>query len=297
MSVFESLAIALRWLFYLASSYLWAGGVVLLLTRRITPHLWGGGLAALLFAAAALMLDRQAFAVTSSPLLFHGGMVLAFIALQLVAWRYLYFFRDPSREIADAAAVSPADGFIAYVRRLEAGEVPLAIKRGRAIPLAELVGQESGLEVAPGSWLVGIFMTPVSVHVNRAPIAGRIAARRYLPARSIAGMARTQLRLMLGLAPYERGAEYLLRNEREVLRIEGEMAVHVVRIADPYVRSIETWKAEGERVGQGERIGMIRMGSQCDVILPPQIGGRPLRICVEEGQYVYSGKTALAEVS
>lgn len=288
----RALARALRWVFYLLVSYGWLGCMFWLFLRQLTAPLVVGALGSPLLYALARWLDGQAFRRPRRPLLTHFVGIMLFIALQTVAWRYLYFFADPERRIpADAALVSPADGWVVYVRRVEGGKAPVAIKEGRSIELSELLGEPP--KRIQGGILIGIFMTPMSVHVNRAPIAGRIAWRRYLAGRPMASMMPMSLRLMFGQRPYERGSEHIVRNERETLLFEGAFPVYVTRIADPYVDKIELWKPVGSQVAKGERIGLIRMGSQTDLYVPATVGDKRVEVLVREGQYVFGGSTAL----
>jgi phosphatidylserine decarboxylase len=167
----------------------------------------------------------------------------------------------------------------------------LAVKEGREISLDEILR-------APGPpWdghLVGIFLTPLSVHVNRSPVTGVVRMRVHSPGSGMRAMGRMLLRIRFGKKPFERGSEHVLCNERETLFIDGDLPAYVTRIADPYVNRIVTWKTEGDAVAQGEKIGLIRMGSQTDVLFPRQVAGKRLRVTVKEGDYVYGGETALA---
>lgn len=292
----QRLARLLRWVFYLVVSYGWLGCMFWLFLRQLSASFWIGALGAPLLYGAAKALDRAAFQRGRHPRWRDFAGVMLFIALQTVAWRYVYFFADPPRRIPPhATLVAPADGWVVYVRRVEAGRVPIAIKEGRSIALTEiLAGAPKQLK---DGILVGIFMTPVSVHVNRAPIAGRIVRRDYRPGRPMSSMLPMSLRLMFGRRPYERGSEHIVVNERETLLFEGRFPVYMTRIADPYVDKIELWKAIGTQVRLGERIGLIRMGSQTDLYMPSEVAGRKLRVLVQEGQYVYGGQTELARLS
>ena len=84
------------------------------------------------------------------------------------------FFRDPERVTpTDAGSiVSPADGRVIYVRHVRGGEVPPIEKRGKALNLIEL----ARVEICDEGYLVGIAMHLLNVHVNRAPIAGRVSS-------------------------------------------------------------------------------------------------------------------------
>lgn len=287
MSVAE-MGLVARWLADFAWSYVWLGAMFWLFIRQWTPYLWMG-----MPAAVALSFLAKTWDPGGGSLAIQALRIMGFISLQTISWRYFYFFRDPDRTPAPKAAiVAPADGYVVYLRPVEKGTVPLAIKESRAIALEELLGKTEALE---SPVLVGIFMTPMSVHVNRAPIAGRVTERHYRPGRH-RSMMPMGLRTMLGLRPFERGSDHVLENERETVRLEGEdLFVYITRIADVYVRKIELWKPPGSVVQMGERIGLIKMGSQTDLLFPTVTAqGKRLRVAVREGQYVYAGQTPLA---
>lgn len=292
----RQLARLMRWALYLVVSYGWLGCMFWLFLRQLTASFWIGALGAPLLYGAAKALDSAAFQQGRHPRWRDFAGVVLFIALQTVAWRYIYFFADPPRRIPPRATlVAPADGWVVYVRPVKAGRVPIAIKEGRSIALTEILAR-APKQLGDGI-LVGIFMTPMSVHVNRAPIAGRIVRRDYRPGRPMSSMLPMSLRLMFGRRPYERGSEHIVVNERETLLFEARFPVYLTRIADPYVDKIELWKPVGAQVRLGERIGLIRMGSQTDLYLPAEVGGQRLRVLVHEGQYVYGGQTELARLS
>lgn len=281
------LATLCRALADLGGSYVLLGLAFRLFIRQTTPYLLFGLPAALAALAVARGLDPAGGTFRQ-----HALTILSFAVLQVVAWRYFYFFRDPERRVEPGAAVvAPADGYVVYVRRVEDGNVPLAIKEERRIPLEELTGVPAALTEPV---LIGIFMTPMSVHVNRAPIAGTLSEKHDRGGRKL-NMLPMSLRTMFGRRPFERGSRHVTENERQTLRIDGaDFPVYVTRIADLYVDKIETWKELREPVAQGERIGLIKMGSQTDTLFPLRAGRRRLRVCVRDGEYVYGGQTALA---
>lgn len=178
------------------------------------------------------------------------------IGLVLTGW-CAYFFRDPERVVPvdDKLAISPADGIVTAA--------------GPANPPAEL-----GLEA--GEWLrISVFMNVFSVHVNRAPVRGRIIKAVH--------KAGQFLNAALDKASDE--------NERSSLVIDGPNGTVVsTQIAGLVARRILTWAKEGEALSQGERYGLIRFGSRVDVFLP---AGYNARVAV--GQTAIAGETILAE--
>lgn len=209
-------------------------------------------------------------------------------------WRFHWFNRDPDREPPPESAdsvLAAADGTILYVRRVERDEPPVCVKNGHPVPLAKFVGR-TGLR-GPG-YLIGTFMHPTSVHVNRAPIAGTVLALQH-EAGSNLPMNLTWIRVHLGLHPLERDAAHLLTNERNLMVIRNDrMWACVVQIADYFVNRIECWVKEGECVEQAQRVGRIRFGSQVDVFFPALEG---LTVRVAPGRKVRAGVDVLATIS
>jgi phosphatidylserine decarboxylase len=212
--------------------------------------------------------------------------------LSFFAWRFYYFFRDPPRRPPRGPFVlAPADGRVLYVTPVHGARVPSPVKDGEPVPLDEWAG-DVALETE--GTLVGIYMTPLSVHFNRAPVGGVVTR---VVARSARGrnlsMARAFVRLMWRMQPYERGSRYLTRNARTTTVIEGPIRVAVVQIADRHVDHVDSFVREGQRVEAGDKIGMIRMGSQCDVFVP---ASARVRFECKPGDWVSAGETVLGEI-
>jgi phosphatidylserine decarboxylase len=139
--------------------------------------------------------------------------------------------------------------------------------------------------------LIGIYMTPLSVHFNRAPVAGRIARVIARPARAHnLSMTRTFMRLLWNMPPYEEGSRYITQNARNTIAIDGPVPAIVVQIADRYVKECDCYVGEGEQVSAGQKIGMIRMGSQCDLFIPDSAG---VRFDCQPGMAVRAGESVL----
>lgn len=199
----------------------------------------------LICAGAALILF-----ILSSP--------FAWLAVLLGLW-VAYFFRDPARvtPVAPGLVVSGADGRISSV--------------AEAVPPPEL-----GLGDRPLP-RVSVFMNVFNVHVNRAPVSGRIARIAYRPGAFLN-------------ADLDKASE---DNERNGFRIETDAGatIGVVQIAGLVARRIVCFVREGEAVVAGDRIGLIRFGSRVDHYLPA--GTRPL---VTVGQTAIAGETVIADL-
>jgi len=162
-----------------------------------------------------------------------------------------FFFRDPDRTIPTDpdAVVSPGDGHILEV-------------------LDEPMGTEPGQRIT-------IFLSVFDVHVNRSPIAGKIASVEYRPGKFYAAMRK-------------RASE---QNEMNVITVATPRGNIVFKqIAGAIARRVLCWKGVGDRVGLGERVGMIRFGSRVDLWLP-----KDAEILVRRGQKVAGGSSILAK--
>lgn len=204
-------------------------------------------------------------------------------------WR-LYFLRDPVRVIpAGPVIVAPADGYVVYIKPVQQGEIPIAVKQHKKIPLAEIT-DVAALQRVNG-YLVGIFMTPWSVHRNRAPMGGKIVFQHYYKNKLNLSMIRTLVETLFRFRQFRDNAFYLT-NERLTIGLETPRGtLYITQIADEWINRILTWVNIGDTVTTGEQYGMIRFGSQCDVLIPETIAPQ---FQVKVGDYVYAGSTVLA---
>jgi len=186
------------------------------------------------------------------------------------------FNRDPSRIVsADAdAIVSPADGKIVYVRRIDGNEIPWAMKGRRQIKLVELT--KSDFNISSG-YILGIYMSPFDVHVNRSPIGGQVV----------------KILRFEGKQARSKNPNFEYENRRVVtaVRHPSGFPIVVIQIGVLGVGRIDSFLTEGATVHAGDRIGRIRMGSQVDVIIPDIPRLTPL---VERGDRVLAGSSIIA---
>ena len=172
------------------------------------------------YYAASLVLAALLIGWLTSPAWAAPCLVLAAF--------FLWFFRDPEREIPQAAGaiVSPADGKVTDV----SGVMWDGQKRTR----------------------ISIFLSVFDVHVNRSPIAGTIRDVRYQRGKFLNAMN-------------ESSAE---QNEQNVVTVEGEGQVLVFKqIAGILARRIVFTRNVGDVVARGERVGLIKFGSRTDILL------------------------------
>jgi len=196
------------------------------------------------------------------------------ISASLLLWR---FFRDPERMPPDdkSTILSPADGKVIYVKRIEKGTIPYSEKKGRKFSLNDFT--QSDVLPTEGH-LIGIAMNFLNVHVNRAPIDGKVSLIRHIQG---------------GFASLKK-KEAVVQNERALTVIDnGHFKIGVVQIASRLVRTIVLFLREGHEIRRGERIGMIRFGSQVDLILPNLPS---LHIEVSPGEEVKAGLSIVAKI-
>jgi phosphatidylserine decarboxylase len=169
----------------------------------------------------------------------------------------IYFFRDPWRVSPqrEGLVLSPADGTIIIV--------------DEAVPPPELgFGSEPMQRVA-------IFMSVFDVHVNRAPMAGRVARLAYTEGKFV--------NASLDKASVD--------NERMAIRFStADGDIGVTQIAGLVARRIVSTLREGQEIIPGQRIGMIRFGSRAEVYLP-----RGWSVYALRGQKAIGGETILAD--
>ncbi len=177
----------------------------------------------------------------------HRRLAAPFAAASLAS---LGFFRDPEREVGATAnaVLAPADGTVREI--------------------VDDVDEWVGPAVR-----VSIFLSPLDVHINRAPIGGLVAETNHQRGRFLAAWK----------------AEASRVNERCVINLQGDTArVTVVQIAGMAARRIVCRLREGDKVAAGDRIGMIRFGSRTDCVMP-----RGTEIRVRPGARVVGAVTVL----
>lgn len=204
------------------------------------------------------------------------GLAVGLVVVLVRLYERYWFPRDPSREIDPRArVVAPADGRVVYAVRVSRGSVPIAIKGRNALPLDEIV---RGSDRPRAGTLVGIFMSPFDVHYQRSPITGTVAEVSYHPAPHNHVMGSMFLRNLFRVQPMYAKSPHIHDNERNVIRISGDdLDAYVVQIADQQVNRIDCYVKAGDTVSAGDKIGMIRRGSQVDLFLtelePSQLSG------------------------
>ena len=177
------------------------------------------------------------------------GWSVAALLLLAAALAVAGFFRDPERVAPDAhdIVVSPADG--------------------KVVEVEETAG--------PQGRRLSIFLSPLDVHINRAPLNGRVADVAYRAGHFFAAYK--------GKASDE--------NERNAVALvdDAGRTLRIVQIAGFLARRIVCYVTPGDSLRKGQRFGMIMFGSRVDLYLP-----READVVVRPGQRVRGGETIVA---
>jgi phosphatidylserine decarboxylase len=187
-------------------------------------------------------------------LAFAVGWVPLGIAFSLIALAITGFFRDPHRQppAGEGLIVAPADGKVVSV-----------------------AGVKGDVLFVGATTRVSIFLSPLDVHINRTPVEGKVEKLSYKPGKFFA-------------AYKEEASQQNEQNALSILDAQGRI-LGVVQIAGVMVRRIVCRVKPGDRLGRGEKFGLIMFGSRTDTYLPAGC-----RVEVAEGQRVKGGETVLA---
>jgi phosphatidylserine decarboxylase len=187
---------------------------------------------------AALLVAMRRYAL-AAPLAALGGFMA-------------FFFRDPERQVPQTSGlvVSPADGRVMTA------------------------GPSDGRWAPPGSWKqITIFLSPMDVHINRTPVAGRVTRVDYRPGKF--------------LPAYKESSN---ENELNEVWIDHDGRSVVFRqVVGILARRIVCRVEEGQVLERGQRIGLMKFGSRMDVFLPTDAA-----LLVAVGDQVVGGETVLA---
>ncbi len=181
----------------------------------------------------------------------------------------VYFYRDPDRDITKGSGIilSPADGTVSYIKFYK-DKNPEVFKDGNKYII------NVSKYFPNGCYVIGIFMSPLDVHVNRAPISGEVVYVKHIDGSFYPAF----------LSDVEK------TNERNIVIIKnGSEYVGIVQIAGFVARRCVLNVKEGDYIEMGERIGKIKLGSQTAVIIPANYN-----ITVKVGEKVYAGQTVIA---
>jgi phosphatidylserine decarboxylase len=171
--------------------------------------------------------------------------VLLSVFFILIFLLFLIFFRDPERNIGEGI-VSPADGNL------------------------------SNIEDEQDNLRISILMGITDVHVNRAPLDGKVKSMKHITGKHVLAMSKDSE-----------------ANERLITILDTDIgSVKIAQIAGAFARRIESYIMEGDILSKGQKIGMIRFGSRVDLYLPK----KRVRMVAELGSSVKAGSSNLALV-
>ena len=209
----------------------------------------------ILFIALVFMIG----AVLTGEYLVHlpaGVIDLLFVVTAAIYLFILQFFRDPNIKISENEhhVLAAADGKVVVIEETNEEEY---LKERRI--------------------QVSIFMSPVNVHINRSPVAGKVVYFKYHPGKYL-------------VAWHPKSST---ENERTTLVIEtpGGIRYLVRQIAGIMARRIKYYIKEGDILKQGQEFGFIKFGSRVDIFLPLNA-----KILVKPGDKVTAGITAIAKI-
>ena len=201
-------------------------------------------------------------------------IIVAVVAAALAF--HFYFMSDPEIIIPtdENVILSPASGNIIKILEFN-GTDGLVIKKGENGKIntntSDVCGNRS-------CYIVSIFMSPFEVHIQRASLSGKVLSVEHKS----------------GTFKITNTFESGLTNEKTEILMENEQIgkFKIIQIAGFIVRRIVTWAEPGKELAKGDRIGMIRYGSQVSIILPSE----NVEITAEEGEHVEAGSSIIGKI-
>jgi phosphatidylserine decarboxylase len=196
---------------------------------------------------------KEGFPFVITPMVI--ALILGFFHLWIAAAFFVvlaafmaYFFRDPYRSVPEGSDIilSAADGRVTRIDESEDGKT------------------------------VSVFLSPLDVHINRAPIAGKITKVTYIKGKKAPATS----------------DEASFSNERNSLTIENDMMTVVcTQIAGIVARRIVCWSKVGDELELGQKFGLIKFSSRTDLLMPNTV-----QVQVKIGDHVTGGETIIARL-
>lgn len=204
----------------------------------------------------SLVLGGIALGLAAAGWLIHWAFWIGLVPVLLVWLEIVYFFRDPERRIPDDPQlfVSPADGTVTHVEEVDEPDFP----GSKAVRIS-------------------IFLSIFNVHINRVPCSGRVVDVRYFP----------------GAFLDARNPDSAVRNEQlwiDLTESGSGGPVRIKQISGAIARRIVCWLKPGDELKAGERLGMIKLGSRTDLLVPRDTVAE---VMVKVGDKVHGGVTGL----
>ncbi|MEO8649129.1 MAG: phosphatidylserine decarboxylase [Acidobacteriota bacterium] len=199
------------------------------------------------------IMAKEGFPFVLVPILL--ALFAAFLQIWIVAGLFAllagfmaFFFRDPERKVPDdpKIVVSAADGRVTRIDKTDENTT------------------------------ISVFLSPLNVHINRSPIAGKISVVEYIKGKKAPATS----------------DQASFTNERNSLTIVGnEMTVKCTQVAGILARRIVCWNRQGDELALGQRFGLIKFGSRTDVKMPSTV-----EVLVSIGDRVKGGETVIARI-
>ncbi|MBI3032269.1 phosphatidylserine decarboxylase family protein [Candidatus Woesearchaeota archaeon] len=196
--------------------------------------------------------------------------IIAGIVLLLLFYYYLWFLRNPVREIpADPKViVSPTDGKIINIFEFHNEKVKLKKGVGTIKTSTKEVGKEG--------YIIQIMMTPLDVHYQRSPIEGIVKNISYQKGKFMNAVSTQSLDVLENE-----------KNEVLITNTKQKITVKMIQVAGFLARRIHCFVKKDEKVLKGEQIGVIKLGSQVILIVSN------IKLAIKLGDYVYGGSTII----
>ena len=200
------------------------------------------------------------------------GWILSVLiaAILLLVIFLINFYRDPERKVPkDNNIVSPADGKIISI--IDTSNKELKISKG-------LFGKIKTIssDISKECYAISIFMSPLDVHINRAPIEGQVMSIKHEKGKFFRAF----------------DLEKSLENEKNEIVIENkDIKIKMIQIAGFLARRIKCYVKKNQKLNKGQRVGMITLGSQVTLVVP-----KGVELKVKMGQRVKAGETIIAMI-
>lgn len=207
-----------------------------------------------------------------------GGIIWTLLALGIllgVAYKF-YFLRDPAIRTPDEdVIVSPAWGTISKIVEFGADDGEITITKGA---MGKVHAQSAN--VSEKGWLINIVMTPMDVHYQYCPMPGKVLGVKHIPGTFLNAVKDAKT---LRAALENESAHTLIAHKDD-----PSFRCKVVQIAGFVARRIVPFLKENQQVDRGQKLGVIKLGSQVSLLIPK------LQLDVQEGDRMIGGQTIIA---
>ena len=205
-------------------------------------------------------------------------LVLEVIAGLIVVFGLFYrfwFLRDPLRLAPSGSnIVSPADGKVIEIRKVNCRNSrngSTAIRKSNGMIYSDVS------DVAKDCWIITIFMTPLNVHYQRAPYEGKIISTKHTR------------------GTFKSAEKPRPENENNQILIKTSVGnMKVIQIAGFIARRIVCFVKKNEKIKKGQKLGIIKLGSQVCLIMP---ASNKINLKIKKGDKVKAGETIIAAIA